>query len=101
MDRIYPILGVLEPHLTPLGPTSVGEALRLLRRRARLSRDELAGRARISAGAVSNYENDVSAPPAASLRRVVSVLAEALDIDRAELWEQFGQLCDAADLVVR
>ena len=52
-------------------------------------------RARISAGAVSNYENEVSMPPAASLRRITAVLAENLDLDRATLWEQFGQLYDA------
>ena len=81
-----------------LGPESLGEALRLLRRRARLSRDDLAARAGLSAGAVSNYENDVSAPPAASLRSIVRVMAMALEQDVSELWEQFGRLLDDADV---
>ena len=80
---------------TGLGPESVGEALRLLRRRARLSRDELAGRAGVSAGAVSNYENDVSAPPAVNLRAIVRVLAGELTIDIDVVWQQFGSLLDA------
>ena len=47
-----------------LGPESAGEALRLLRYRAKLSRDDLATLVGVSAGAISNYENDVSAPSA-------------------------------------
>jgi transcriptional regulator with XRE-family HTH domain len=79
-----------------LGPESVGEALRLLRRRARLSRDELAGRAGLSAGAVSNYENDVSAVPAANLRTLIRVLAAELELEPSSLWEQFGELLDVS-----
>ena len=87
--------GALATSITStLGPESVGEALRLLRRRARLSRDELAGRARLSAGAVSNYENDVSAGPAANLRSLIRVLAGELDIDPAAVWQEFGELLD-------
>ena len=79
-----------------LGPESVGEALRLLRRRARLSRDELAGRAGLSAGAVSNYENDISAVPAANLRTLIRVLAGELAIEAAIVWQEFGELLDAS-----
>ena len=81
---------------TALSPESVGEALRLLRRRARLSRDDLATRTGLSAGAVSNYENDVSAIPAANLRILIRVLAGVLEVDPDALWRQFGELLDAS-----
>ena len=81
---------------TALSPESVGEALRLLRRRARLSRDDLAARTGLSAGAVSNYENDVSAIPAANLRTLIRVLAGVLEVDPDALWRQFGELLDAS-----
>ena len=77
-----------------LGPNSVGEALRLLRHRARLTRDALAKQAGVSAGAISNYENDVSAPAAATLRRLALILAIAVDTDPGELWEQLGEVLD-------
>ena len=77
-----------------LGPDSIGEAIRLLRYRARLTRDELAPRAGVSAGAVSNYENDVSVPPAATLRRLAIVFADVLDADLSELWDQLGDILD-------
>jgi transcriptional regulator with XRE-family HTH domain len=77
-----------------LGPSSVGEAIRLLRHRARLTRDALATGVGVSAGAISNYENDVSAAPAATLRRLAVVFSEALDADPSELWEQLGDILD-------
>ena len=83
-----------------LGPESMGEALRLLRQRARLSRDDLAARAGVSAGAISNYENDVSAPSAAVLRKLTLAFADALDRDPAQLWEQLGDLLDRQEPVV-
>ena len=84
-----------------LWPQSLGETLRLLRHRARISRDDLAQRAGVSAGAVSNYENDVSMPPAVTLRRVCSVLGGALGISSTELWEQIGLLLDDLDSAPR
>ena len=78
----------------PLGPASIGEAIRLLRHRARLTRDALAERAGVSAGAISNYENDVSAASANTLRRLALVFSETLDIEASELWEQFGSILD-------
>jgi len=78
-----------------LGPDSIGEALRLLRHRARLSRDALAQHAGVSAGAISNYENDVSAPAAATLRRLTLVLAAVLDNDPIALWDEMGAILDA------
>jgi transcriptional regulator with XRE-family HTH domain len=77
-----------------LGPDSIGEALRLLRHRARLTRDALAKESGVSAGAISNYENDVSAPSAATLRRLALVLAAALETDALELWQQLGDVLD-------
>jgi transcriptional regulator with XRE-family HTH domain len=78
-----------------LGPDSVGEALRLLRHRARLSRDALAQHAGVSAGAISNYENDVSAPSAVTLRRLTLVLAGLLGNDAVALWNEMGTIIDA------
>ena len=83
-----------EEFLGGLGPRTLGEALRLLRHRTRVSRDEVARRAGVSAGAISNYENDVSLPAAPTLRRVCQVLAELLDTAPAELWEQMGLVLD-------
>jgi len=60
-----------------------------------LSRDELARAAGVSAGAISNYENDVSTPPAPTLRRVARALANLMDVDLSVLWEQLGQILDA------
>ncbi len=80
-----------------LGPPSLGEALRMLRHRTRVSRDELAQAACCSAGAISNYENDVSTPSAATLRRVAHALAPLLEVPSAELWEQLGEILDLQD----
>ena len=76
-----------------LAPSTLGEALRLLRHRAHVSRDELARSAGISAGAVSNYENDVSDPAASTLRRLCSALARPLSAVPA-IWEQLGAVLD-------
>jgi len=77
-----------------LGPESAGEALRLLRYRAKLSRDDLATLVGVSAGAISNYENDVSAPSAVTLRRISRILADLLHRDPGEMWDNFGALLD-------
>ena len=77
-----------------LGPDSIGEALRLLRHRARLTRDALAQHAGVSAGAISNYENDVSAPSAVTLRRMARTFADLLHRDSGELWDRLGALLD-------
>ncbi len=77
-----------------LGPKSLGEALRLLRHRSKISRDQLAAQAGVSAGAISNYENDVSVPPAPTLRRLCHALAAVLGCPTGLLWEQLGSLLD-------
>ena len=77
-----------------LGPQSAGEALRLLRYRARLSRDDLAALVGVSAGAISNYENDVSAPSAVTLRRMTTTFADLLRRDARDLWDEFGVVLD-------
>ena len=69
----------------------------MLRHRARITRDDLARSAGASAGAISNYENDVSTPLAPTLRRVTHALAPLLGVAPAELWEQFGQIMDGQD----
>ena len=79
---------------TGIGPASLGEALRMLRHRSRLSRDELARRTGVSSGAISNYENDISIPAAPTLRRLVVVIAEQTEQTRSSLWEQLGALFD-------
>ena len=86
---------------TTLGPQSIGEALRMLRHRTRITRDDLARAACASAGAISNYENDVSTPLAPTLRRIARALAPLLGVPAAVLWEQFGEIMDAQDPHVR
>lgn len=78
-----------------LGPESLGEALRMLRHRTRTSRDQLASEANVSAGAISNYENDVSTPSAPTLRKVTHALAGLLGVEPGRLWEEFGRIMDA------
>jgi DNA-binding XRE family transcriptional regulator len=87
------------PALVGLGPESAGEALRLLRYRTRLTRDELAARVGVSAGAISNYENDVSAPTAVTLRRLTAAFAELLGRDAPALWEQLGAVLDRQERI--
>lgn len=82
------------PAIPTLGPQTLGEALRLLRHRARVSRDQLAASSGASPGAISNYENDVSVPPAPTLRRVCRALASALDQAPTALWVEVGTLLD-------
>ncbi len=77
-----------------LGPRSLGEALRLLRHRSRTSRDQMAVLAGVSAGAISNYENDVSMPSAPTLRKICRALANALDSPAIDVWGQMGTLLD-------
>ena len=77
-----------------LWPRSLGETLRLLRHRARISRDDLAVAAGASSGAISNYENDVSMPSALTLRRLCWALGDALGSPPQQLWEQIGVLLD-------
>src|SRR3954469_10107405 len=84
---------------TSLGPESAGEALRLLRYRARLSRDDLAALVGVSAGAISNYENDVSAPSAVTLRKLTTAFAGLLRRDARELWDEFGAVLDDQERV--
>ena len=77
-----------------IGPESAGEALRMLRYRTRLTRDDLAARIGVSAGAISNYENDVSAPSAVTLRKLAATFGDLLDRDANELWDQLGAVLD-------
>lgn len=77
-----------------LMPQSLGEALRMLRRRSHATRDDFARLTGVSAGAVSNYENDVSVPPATTLRRMTTVLADLLGVDPAGLWLEIGGVMD-------
>jgi transcriptional regulator with XRE-family HTH domain len=93
-----PLMDAAPAPPTSLGPHSLGEALRMLRHRTRINRDELARAANVSAGAISNYENDVSTPSAATLRRVTQALAPLLGVPAPMLWEQLGEILDAQDL---
>jgi transcriptional regulator with XRE-family HTH domain len=54
----------------------------------------LAATSGVSAGAISNYENDVSTPPAPTLRKIVVALAQAGGVDVARLWEELGVVMD-------
>ena len=78
-----------------LGPETLGEALCLLRRRAGITRNDLAAAAGVSGGALSTYENDASMPSAAVLRRLSRALADCLEVDVTDLWGPFGLLLDS------
>ena len=80
---------------TGLSPETLGEALCLLRRRAGISRNDLAAASGISGGALSTYENDASMPSAAVLRRLTRALADCLELDVMDLWGPFGLLLDS------
>ena len=75
-------------------PVSLGEALRLLRQRSRYSRDQLAREAGVSGGAISNYENGVSVPPAPTLRQIARALSTALALDVTDVWDELGRILD-------
>jgi len=67
-----------------------GELLSMLRHRAHLSRDTVAQRAGIAEGTVSRYEANVPARPALStVRDIMDVLADELELEPQDLWEQF------------
>ncbi len=73
---------------------SLGGLLRQLRHDADTSRDVLAKNAGVSTGAISNYENDVSIPPAPVLRRICCALADPLGRTGAGLWADLGEVLD-------
>jgi len=77
-------------------PHRLGEAIRLLRERAGLKRDELAARLEgVSPGRLSDYESgkpqkyDIDA-----LRVIVRALAESLVVDIEELWTEIMAIRD-------
>jgi transcriptional regulator with XRE-family HTH domain len=57
----------------------------------------LAQSAGVSAGAISNYENDVSSPSAPALRRICQALAGILSHQVGQLWHDMGEILDLAD----
>jgi transcriptional regulator with XRE-family HTH domain len=75
-------------------PQTLGEALRLLQRRAGLNRDDLAKVLEISSGALSNYMNDVSFPSAPLFRKMVNVLADRLGVEAGRVWLEMGHFLD-------
>lgn len=76
-------------------PRTFAEALRLLRQRAGLTRDELAEVSGIAGGTISNYETGKTRQPrAADLRRVSRALARALGEDPARISEELLSLLD-------
>jgi transcriptional regulator with XRE-family HTH domain len=77
---------------TIVTPHTLGEALRLLKGRSGLSRDELAAKVGLSSGALSSYLSDVRTPSAPVLRSLATVLAEHLRVDPMHLWAEFGVL---------
>jgi transcriptional regulator with XRE-family HTH domain len=81
-------------------PQTLGEALRLLQRRAGLNRDDLAKVLEISSGALSNYLNDVSVPSAPLFRMMVNVLADRLGLEAGRLWLEMGRFLDDSYRVV-
>lgn len=79
---------------------TVGEALRLMRGRAGLTRDEVAARAGLATGTVSRYEGDVTVrPEVAAVRRMLDVMADELEADPDVLWAAFQRWLLARDRV--
>ncbi len=80
-----------------LAARTTGEALSLLRERAGLTQQELADRSGVAHGTLSRYERDeTDKPDATVLRKLVRVLAAACGHDPERLWQEFGELLDAA-----
>jgi DNA-binding XRE family transcriptional regulator len=82
------------PRSTVIQPRTLGEALRLLQRRAGLNRDDMARLVGVSSGSLSNYLNDASTPSASMLRRIVALLAHRLGLEGTQLWVEFGDFLD-------
>jgi transcriptional regulator with XRE-family HTH domain len=80
--------------LPVIQPRTLGEALRLLQRRAGLNRDDMAKLVGVSSGSLSNYLNDASTPSASMLRRIVTLLAHRLGLEGTQLWVEFGDFLD-------
>lgn len=74
----------------PFTLRTVGEAIRIIRQRAGVSRDALANGAGIAGGSLSRLEADQTARPSpAMIRAVMDALAEAMDVDPDDFWQQF------------
>jgi transcriptional regulator with XRE-family HTH domain len=74
---------------------TVAEAIRLLRLRAGLERDEVAARSEVSSGTVSNYETGKTQRPGANeLWRILGVLADALDVSRDKVWSEVMEISE-------
>jgi hypothetical protein len=86
--------GPAAPRSTVIQPRTLGEALRLLQRRAGLNRDDMARLVGVSSGALSNYLNDATTPSASMLRRIVTLLAHRLGLEGSLLWVEFGDFLD-------
>ncbi|MFB7613958.1 helix-turn-helix domain-containing protein [Kitasatospora sp. NPDC056181] len=82
LNRLLAGLALLDPAATAgsAGPVGFGRLLRLQRRRAGLSQEELAGRSGLTARAISNLERHRSRPRGQTVRRLV----EALQLQGAE-----------------
>jgi transcriptional regulator with XRE-family HTH domain len=77
-------------------PKTLGEAIRVLQDRARMSREQLARGCGVSPASITNYLTGNTSPPAAVLRRLSNVLAEGLSIDPIQLWVELGALVDVS-----
>jgi transcriptional regulator with XRE-family HTH domain len=87
---------------TTTNARSVGEALTLLRHRAKLTRDQLADQADVAKGTLSRYENDLTLKPdVRTLRRIAHVLATATGDDDAQVWHDLGDLILRAETITR
>ncbi|AUY53028.1 hypothetical protein C2142_33555 [Streptomyces sp. CB01881] len=82
LNRLLAGLALLDPAATAdsARPVGFGRLLRLQRRRAGLSQEELAGRSGLTARAISNLERHRSRPRGQTVRRLV----EALQLQGAE-----------------
>lgn len=91
MDATVTMIGQLHC----LSPHTIGEALHLLRFRARLSRDDVVEGTSVGAGTLSRYENDVTQKLNVTLlRELTTYLAEEADEDPDTVWHEMGVLMD-------
>lgn len=64
---------------------TAGELLRVVRRRHGLTQRQLADRARTSQSAISRIERDRVSPTVATLRELLDLMGEELELDAAQI----------------
>ncbi len=80
-----------------LQPMTLGETLRMLRARSRMTREELAEASGVAPSSVSRYELDEAPNPGMLVvRRMLRVLCEKTEVDFNVAWNAAGDLVEQA-----